>query len=261
MGDMLLFQSAAAAKVVEKVRAGAPGVMVETYVKVGDLVKKGQVLGHTELEATKLQLDLARHAMDTKANVKSAKGQATAWSVSREETEEAVRRRKAEKTRLEWAIAMEEMYQGNYEVQLEMENVQIIQYDYWKDQYERRFFRAPVDGVVSEVLVDVGKQVAIATHVFTIRNDEAFSIPVTVPSELADSAISHKTLPVRTADGKAVSDAIVSSVIDDPRPTGSKILKLLVRASDFPAAIRAKLTGMKFGVLLPTVASLDHFVE
>jgi multidrug efflux pump subunit AcrA (membrane-fusion protein) len=260
-GDMFLCQSAAATKVVEKVRAGAQGTMVETYVKVGDSVKKGQILGHTELDATKLQLDLAEHTMNAKANVESAKGQAKAWSVTREETEEAVRRRKVEKTRLDWAIAMEAMYRGSYEAQLEAENLQIIQHDYWKDQYEKRFFRAPVDGIISEMLVEIGKPVAVATHVFTIRNEETFSIPVSVPAELANAASSLKTLPVRTADGKAVSEAVVSSVTEDPRERGSKILKLLVRANDFPATIRTKLTGMKFGVLLPTVASLDHFVE
>ena len=258
---MILCQSAAAAKVVEKIRADAPGVMVEAYIKVGDSVKKGQILGHTELDATKLQLDLAEHTLNAKANVESAKGQAKAWSVTREETEDAVRRRKVEKTRLDWAIAMEAMYRGGYESQLEAESLQLIQYEYWKDQYEKRFFRAPVDGIISEVLIEIGKPVAVATHVFTIRNDETFSIPVSVPAELANAASTCKTLPVRTADGKAVSEAVVSSVVEDPRETGSKILKLLVRANDFPATIRAKLAGMKFGVLLPTVASLDHFVE
>jgi multidrug resistance efflux pump len=247
-GDMILCQSAAASKVVEKVRSGAQGTMVETYVKVGDSIKKGQILGHTELEATKLQLDLARHTMESKANVESAKGQADAWSVTREETQEAVRRRKS-------------MYRGTYEAQLEAENAQTIQYQYWKDQYEKRFFRAPVDGVISEVLVEVGKPVAIAAHVFTIRNEDAWSIPVTVPAELADAAAKQHSLPVRTADGKAVSQATISSVVDDPRNAGSKILKLLVLASDFPAAIRAKLTGTKFGVLLPAVASFDPPVE
>ena len=49
-------------------------------------------------------------------------------------------------------------------------------------KYEKRFFRAPVDGIVTEVLVEVGKPVTIATHVFTIRNDDTFNIPVTVLS-------------------------------------------------------------------------------
>ena len=260
-GEMLLCESAGASRVMEKVRSQAQGVMMECFVKVGDTVKKGQLLGHTELDATKLQLDLAQHTMDAKANVDSARNQAEAWSVAREETEEAVRRRKAEKSRLEWASAMEGMYRGTYEAQVEAENLQRIQYEYWKQQYEKRFFRASVDGVVSEVLVDIGKPLNFGTHLFTIRDESTFSIPVTVPAELADAAASQKSIPVRTTDGKAVTQAQVDSVTDDPRQTGAKIIRLLVRATDFPAAIRTKLSGMKFSVLLPHVASLDHYVE
>jgi multidrug efflux pump subunit AcrA (membrane-fusion protein) len=258
---MLLCESAAASRVVEKVRSTAQGILVESYVKVGDTVTKGQLLGHAELDATKLQLDLARQTMEATATVESAKKQAEAWTVVREETAEGVRRRKLEKSRLDWATAMEGMYRGTYEAQLEAETLQRINYEYWKSQYENRFFRAPVDGVVSEVMVEVGKPVNYATHLFTIRNEDTFSIPVPVPAELAEVAVSQKQLPVRTSDGKSVSHAHVHSVADDPRNAGGKILKLLVSAKDFPAAMRMKLMGMKFDVLLPQLASLGDFVE
>lgn len=253
-GEMVVFETAGACRVVEKVRSATQGVMCAVFVKTGDTVKKGQLLGHTELDATKLQLDLARHTMTSKANVDAAQGQAEAWTVTREETEDAVRHRKMEETRLEWAIAMEKMYRANYEQQLDAENTQQIQYDYWKDQYEKRFFRAPVDGVVSEVLVEVGKPVNFATHVFTIRNDNTYAIPVAVPAPLAEAAVPDETLPVRSADGKAVSRARVDSVVDDPREAGRKIVRLLVKAADLPAATRANLMGMKFDVLLPQAA-------
>lgn len=253
-GEMVLFESAGASRVVEKVRSGVQGVMATVVVKVGDTVKKGQVLGHTELDATKLQLDLARHTMESKANVESARSQAEAWTVAREETEDAVRRRKMEESRLEWALSMEKMYRANYELQLDAESAQTIQYDYWKEQYEKRFFRAPVDGVVSEVLVDVGKPVNFATHVFTISNESTYALPLSVPAEIAGAAVPNETLPVRSADGKSVTRALVDSVIDDPREAGRKIVKLLVKAADFPIATRAKLKGMKFDVLLPEVA-------
>ena len=223
-------------------------------MKVGDPVHKGDILGHTELDSTKLQLDLAKRALDAKANVDAAEGQAEAWTVTREETEEQVGRRKAEKTRLEWALAMEKMYRANYEVQLENENVQQVQYDYWKGQYEKRFFKAPVDGVVSEVVVEVGKNVNFATHVFTISNDSAFAVPVIVPAPLAAVVSPNDKLPVRSADGKSVNHARVDSVIDNPRSTGEKIIKLLIDAADFPATTRANLKGMKFDVLLPQTA-------
>ncbi len=253
-GEALLFKSTGAVRIAEKVRANAPGVMVEVFVKIGDAVKKGDILGHTELDATKLQLALAKRALESKANVDAAEGQAEAWSVAREETEEQVEKRKAEKTRLAWAVAMEKMYRANYEVQLEAENVQQVQYDYWKDQYEKRFMKAPVDGIISEIVMDVGKNVNFATHVFTVSNENTFSFPVSVPAPLAATIAPSDRLPVRTADGKSVSRALVDSIIEDPRSVGGKIVRLLVQATDFPASTRANLKGMKFDVLLPQVA-------
>lgn len=246
-----MYQSAVANQVVEKVRASAPGVMVEIFVKPGDVVTKGQILGHTDLDAIKLQYDLAKAVFDSKSNVEAAQGQAEAWSVTRQETEDAIRRRKVEKTRLKWATAMEKMYHSTYEIQLDAEKTQFIQYEYCKEQYEKRFLRAPVDGVVSEVLTDIGKSVGIATHVFTIRNDQMFSITVTIPEKAARTAESSESVPVRPANGKTSAYALVDSVSDNPAKVGDKIIRLLVPVADFPASMRSKLLGMKFEVLFP----------
>lgn len=253
-GEMVLLESEGAARVVEEVRSRCVGVMVEVFVNKGDLVRKGQILGHAELDATKLQLDLARQTMETKANVEAAKCQAEAWAATREQIEEAVRKRKEDETRLAWATAMERMYQSQYEVQLAAEKTQRIQYEHWKRQYENRFFRAPLDGTVSEVLVKVGKPVSEAMHAFTIRNENTYLLPVPVPSQLAGTAVPNETLPVRSSDGKSVSHARIDSVMDVPGVAGRKIVRLLIKAADLPAATRANLTGMKFDVLLPRIA-------
>lgn len=251
-GDQLLFESDGASRISEKVRAKSQGVMMAIFVKPGDAVRKGQLLGQTELDNTKLQLDLAKHALQSKANVNAAKSQAEAWSATREETEEAVRRRKMESTRLDWASAMEKMYQANYEAQLDAETTQQIQYDYWKNQYEKCFFRSPVDGVVSEVLVDAGKSINVASHLFTISNAGAYALPVEVPAAVAAAAVPGKTVPVRAADGKSVCHALVDSVSDTPAANGNKVVRLLVQLSDLPVPVRSKLGGMKFEVLLPS---------
>jgi len=252
-GEMVLVESDGAALVVENVRSRSKGIMVEVFVNKGDFVRKGQILGHAELEATKLQLDLARQTMETKANVEAAKCQAEAWAATREQIEEAVHKRKEDETRLAWATAMERMYQSQYEVQLAAEKTQRIQYEYWKQQYENRFFRAPLDGTVSEVLVQVGKPVSEAVHAFTIRNENTYLLPVPVPAQLASTAVPNETLPVRSSDGKSVSHGRIDSVMDDPGVAGRKIVRLLLKAADFPAATRANLIGMKFDVLLPRI--------
>ncbi len=257
-GEMVMFQSAGATRVMEKVRSACQGVMFALHVKPGEAVTKDQLLGNAELDATKLQLDLAKQTMEAKANVDAAKGQSDAWTVTREETEEAVRRRKAEKSRLDWAVAMEKMHRGNYEMQLDAESNQQIQHDYWKDQYDKRFFHAPVEGVVTDVLVDVGKPINFGTHLFTISNDTTYFLPVSVPAAIADAAVPNETVPVRSADGKSVSNAVVDSVSDDPREAGHKIIRLLVKAADFPAAVRASLKDMKFDVLLPQLTQKSY---
>jgi multidrug efflux pump subunit AcrA (membrane-fusion protein) len=253
-GEMLLFESSAASQVLEKIRSKAPGVIVALHVQPGDVVAKGQILGHLELDAAKLQLDLAQTTLDNKSNVEAALGQAKAWAIAREETAELVRRRQAEKSRLAWATAMEKVHQANYEGQLEAEKVQAIQLAYAKQQYDDRFLRATVAGTVSEVLLDVGKNVNFATHVLTISNPGSFTVPVNVPAPVAEALSPDKKVPIRSSDDNTVKSAEVESVIDNPNSTGEKIIRLLIEAADFPAATRSRLKGMKFDVLLPQVA-------
>lgn len=247
--DRLIVESGAGGKVIERVRAGAPGTVVEVFVSPGQLVKQGQLLAHTELDATKLQLDLAQAALEAKGNVEATEGQAEAWTVTREETEEAVRRRKADKTRLAWAEAMEKMHRGNHQVQLDIERAQEIQFAHWKDQYEKRFFRAPVDGVVTEVLVAPGKSVGIAAHAFTVRNDNLLSVPVTVPNQIASRVAVGETLPVRPLKQNASTRATVGGVTDCLGRPGEKTVRLLLPVDSLPAAFRPKLVGSKFEVL------------
>jgi pyruvate/2-oxoglutarate dehydrogenase complex dihydrolipoamide acyltransferase (E2) component len=108
LADKVVIESGPASLVAEKVRAAAAGVLVEVFVRSGESVKKGQILGHLELPATKYQLDLARQALANEAALNAAKSHADAWQATRTETEDAVRKRKVEKTRLEWATDMAE---------------------------------------------------------------------------------------------------------------------------------------------------------
>lgn len=221
------------------------------FVKAGDTVKKDQVLGHMELATAKYQLDLARHNMENNAPLRAFKSLAQAWTATREETEQAVRKRQVDQSRLEWASNMERYHQGNYEAQLEQKKLQRIQYEYSKQQYEARFFRAPVDGVVTEVLLDVGRKVDIATHVFSVGNDDSFIVPVEVSAELTKSVSIGEGLPIRAANGGDVMRGLVEGILDDPKKAGGKIIRLLLRRSDFPWVSGADLAGAKFDVLLP----------
>ena len=253
----MLFESAGAARVLEKVRTESEGTVTRIFVKVGDSVVKGQVLGHFELDAAEHKLNLARHVLESRASLDAAQAQADSWTIAREETELQVRKRMSDESRLEWALAMERMYRANFEQKQEDEKAQKLEFDFCEDQFEKRHFRAPVDGVVTEVVAELGKRIGIANHVFTISNENAYSLPLIVPDALATAAVSEEVLPVRAADGKSIGKAKVDSVSDNPRSSGSKILRLLIKAADFPIFTRNQLMGMKFDVLLPPVALED----
>lgn len=250
-GDNVVVESGEASRVTEQVRTAAPGTLVAVFVKPGDEVRKGQVLGHTELAPTKYQLDLARHDLENVAPLNALQAQAEAWTATREETEEAVRRRKAEKTRLDWAIGMEKFHHGNYQARLEQKKLERIKFEHWTAQYEARFLRAPVEGVVTEVRAELGKSLGYAAHVFTVSNDEAYLVPVSVPTELAQGVAESSRLPVRTVTGRHVARGVVDQVSEDPASPGRKLIRLLIDGADFPPQMAANLTGMKFDVLLP----------
>lgn len=247
----VIVESGAASQVSEKVRAAAPGFLMAVLVKTGDTVKKGQVLGHMEIAPTKYQLDLARQTMENKASLRAFKALAEAWTATREETEEAVRRRSASDARLQWASNMERYHQGNYEAQLELKKIQRLNYEYWQQQYEARFFKAPVDGVVTDVLLDIGKKIECGTHVFSVGNEESYIVPVELPAALAATVSAGSGLPVRSVNGGDVARGLVQDILDNPGKAGGKIIRLLLRRSDFSPDGSSDLAGTKFDVLLP----------
>jgi len=249
---LLQVQSAPAVSVAEKVRANRPGTVVELFVKVGDTVKKGQMLGHTELYSAKLAKDLAEANVDKNTSVEEKFWQLRVWTIQREDTEEAVRKRQAPKSRLDWALAMEKIQQAQYDGQLQAKETQKRQYEYAVDEYEGRIFRAPVDGVVSEVPVELGKGVNYATHVATIKNDNLLIVPVTLPAALAEASAQVGTILVRTPNGKAMIPAVVDSMTDDPAaPKERKIARLFINKAELSSAPGQKPEGMKFDVFVP----------
>jgi hypothetical protein len=132
-----------------------------------------------------------------------------------------------------------------------LKKIQRLNYEYWQQQYEARFFRAPVDGVVTEVLLDVGKKIDCGTHVFTVGNDESYIVPVELPREFAATVSAGTGLPVRSLNGGDVARGLVEEILDDPKKAGGKIIRLLLRRSDFTSEGGSNLAGSKFDVLLP----------
>jgi len=166
-----------AGNVLEVIRAKRAGTLVALFVKPGDVVSKNQLLGHTELDAAKLNVDMARANLESTGTLDQMFWQYQALITTREEVEEAVRKRTAPKSRLQYAIAMENWAKGQYQAQQEIKKVQRINYEHCKLEYEARFFYSPIDGVITEVKVAVAQAVGLGAAAFTLTNDSRVSIP------------------------------------------------------------------------------------
>jgi len=164
-------------KALEVIRAKRAGTLIALFVKPGDVVSKNQLLGHTELDAAKLNVDMARANLEATGTLDQMFWQYQALITTREEVEEAVHKRTAPKSRLQYAIAMENWAKGQYQAQQEIKKVQQINYEHCQLEYDARFFHSPIDGVITEVKVAVAQAVSLGAVAFTLTNDTRVSIP------------------------------------------------------------------------------------
>jgi len=171
------------------IRTGGEEPLVALFVKPGDVVGKDQVLGHTELDMAKLNVATARANLEATGTLEQMFWQYQALVVTREEMEEAMHKRTAPKSRLQFAQAMGKWAKGQYQAQQDIKKVQKINLEHCQKEYESRFIHSPVDGVVTEVKVALGQAVGMGAPIFTVSTDSNLSAPLAVPSAAAATAV------------------------------------------------------------------------
>lgn len=243
-------ESGVAEPVEEVIRAERAGTVVALLVKPGDVVTKGQMLGHTEVDSAKWNLDTAQANLDATGTLDQMFWQHQAWGVTREEMEDAVRKRTVPKSRLQYVLNMEKVAKSQLEAQQDLKKVQKINLEHFRTEYKSRFFHSPIDGVVTEVRVELGQAVSLAAHAFTVSNSTHLTVPVEVPAATATAALQAGKLSVRPKRGKTTIWAKVTGVTEEPgTPEGKKILHLWVNKADIP--LGAAPNELKFDVLVP----------
>lgn len=252
IGPAIRVESGPARDAVQTVRAQRAGTVVALVAKVGDSVRKDQVLGHIDTGQTSLQMETAKANLEGTGTLDQMYWQYQAAITTRKEIELAVHKRTAAKTRLEHAMNMENFAEGQYQAQRDLKRVQRIHYDHYQREYENSFFRSPIEGTVKEVKVTVGQSVGIAAHVFTISNESKLEVLVTVPVAAAEAALRAGRLPMRAKTGGSTVWATVAGVDPPPEPNApTRTLRLLADRSDAEAGGPGGPVPTAFDVMVP----------
>jgi len=252
LGSATRIESGAVRDAVQTVRSQRAGTVVALFVKVGDRVTKGQVLGHIDMGQTRLSMETAKANLEGTGTLDQMYWQHQAAVTARKEVELAVHKRTLAKSRLEHALDMENYAEGQYQAQRDLKAVQRIHYEHYRREYENCFFRSPIEGTVKEVKAAIGQAVGIAAHVFTISNEAKVEVLVTVPVAAAEAALRAGRLAMRPKDGGSTVWADVAAVDPPPEPNATtRTVRLLADRGDAEASGAGGSVPTTFDVMVP----------
>ncbi len=213
---------------LQAVRSLAPGTITRIYARPGQQVKFGEILAELDYDQQRYQRDSAKAQAEAEGGMQSAEGQLAQRKADLEEARELLRRRQIAEYRVVSAEAWVHWAEGQLKAIREQKEQQKLTYDYWSDEYEKRFIRAPFDGVITELKVTEGQGIGIAAHVFTQSNPNATQLTTSLTSaQLGGLSVKDKIM-VRQPESKKLVEAVVQEILEDPADKTKKVVRLLV---------------------------------
>lgn len=229
---MKVFSSGESSGVIEKIRTQAPGTIVRVHVTKGQQVRRGTLLAELDSDNHRHQLEIARQNMEARGNVRRLESILAARRSELNDAEEQFRKRTITRNRLSQVENMVDAAQAELDMALEAKKIAQANYEHALDQYEKRFIRSPVDGVVEEVLVTEGQPVGYAAHVCTVANPQAAIFTVSVPAELAEALRQLDSVLVRRSGQKEFINASILNMTEDPASPGvNQLLTIIVNSA------------------------------
>lgn len=233
------------------VRSLAPGTVTKIYARPGQQIKYGEILSELDYDQQLYQRDTSKAQAEAEGGMQSAEGQLAQRKADLEEMKELLRRRQVAEYRVVSAEAWVQWAEGQLKAIREQKEQQKITYEYWSNEYEKRFIRSPLDGVVAEVKVTEGQGIGVAAHVYTITNTNATQLTaVMTADQLGNVGVKDRVL-VRQPGSKKLVPAVVQEIVEDPADKTKKTVRLLF---DNRLAGEAIKPG-QFDLFLPSIPS------
>ncbi len=218
------------------VSAQINGTVTEFYVDAGDRVKRGQLLARIDTRETDAQVNAGR------AGVVQAEANLSQAQLGYERTQSLIKQGFVSQAALDKAAADLKAAQAAVEVARAGSTQALTARSYAE-------LRAPIDGVVSQRLMELGELATAGKPVLMLHDPAQLRAVGAVPQFVLPQVAGASSAPVELPTlGKSLSATRVTVLpAADPR-----LLSTLVRAELGPAAPPGVVPGTAAKVLLPT---------
>lgn len=228
-----------------------PGVINTIKVKVGERVKKSQVLAVQENRSLKSELVIAKAKKSATAKLHLAK----AGLILKKQQLERLKLLRSEGSAKVFEVqqAEQEVIVAEAEIQLITEQQQLaeLEYKHLQTKLEARTLRSPLEGIVTQLHKSTHEWVGDAP-VLTVTNMDRFKIILHVPTAQALALTPEQTVDVRFP---GLTFSAVTAKIISIAPTvdaGSDTISVMVQFDNTDKKLRS---GLKCLVYIETPAT------
>ncbi len=197
--DAKLGQLQAEPSLIEIVVAKEPGLLEHIQVAVGDTVKKGAELGHLDHHRQYHALQAAKIRAADRSKINELQAEVSLTRSILEDHQEQARRRRVSEHTVRQSEARAQSSQAKLESAKTTQALSELALEEAQNNYDRRFFLAPFDGVIVAIHKGKNETVALGNSVFTIVDHTNWLVRHSVPESIASTMVVGKTLPLYQA--------------------------------------------------------------
>lgn len=226
------------------VEVGSPVIgVIQSIVKRGDQVKKGQVIAVLRNNVDQAALTVAQSRATADAEEKAAQVNADFSKQRRVRAEELLRKEFISKQALDQAIAEDEVAKQKLSQAREQRRVLVHEATLARQRLDERTIRSPIDGIIVERYLAAGERVEEKPLVRVVKIDP-LRVEAILPSALYGLITTGSVASIRPEMPNAVpvtaTVTLVDKVLDAASGTFRVRMRLPNRDGAVPAGLRCK---------------------
>lgn len=240
------------------VEVGSPVIgVIQSIVKRGDYVKKGQVIAVLRNNVDQAALTVAQSRATADAEEKAAQVNADFSKQRRVRAEELLRKAFISQQALDQAIAEDEVAKQKLSQAREQRRVLVHEATLARQRLDERTIRSPIDGIIVERYLAAGERVEEKPLVRVVKIDP-LRVEAILPSALYGLITTGSVASIRPEMPNAVpvtaTVTLVDKVLDAASGTFRVRMRLPNRDGAVPAGLRCKA---EFAALAQTDKAVD----